>query len=302
MSLKEDILRLKQQTDTLIMAHTYQPPEIIELADITGDSFALAKKARNIQQKNIILCGVRFMAESIKILAPEKTVILPAPDATCPMAEQIDPMRVKDYKEKNPNAIVVAYINTTAALKAECDVCVTSSSALTIVDKLDAPEILFIPDKNLGGFVKKKLPDKNIVLWDGYCPIHNALTEEDVLQAKKAHPNALLAMHPECPADCVKHADLIGSTAEIIRFAKESDRPVIIGTERGVADTLIPACPGKTFYYLAKEKLICPDMKKITPELVRDVLLGKAGETLELPEELRLRAKKSIDAMLRLGE
>ena len=302
MKLIREIEELKKTTDTLIMAHTYQPPEIIELADVVGDSFALAKKAPYAAQKNILMCGVRFMAESVKILSPEKTVLLPAPEATCPMAEQIDPLRVRTYKKANPDAVVVAYINTTAALKAECDVCVTSSSALTIVGKLDAPEILFIPDKNLGGFVKAKFPDKNIVLWDGYCPIHNALTEEEVLAAKKAHPDALLAMHPECPADCVRHADLVGSTAEIIRFAKASEKPVIIGTERGVADTLIPACPDRIFYYLAKEKLICPDMKKITPELVRDTLLGKAGEALTLPEDLRLRAKKSIDAMLRLGE
>ena len=161
---------------------------------------------------------------------------------------------------------------------------------------------MFIPDKNLGGWVKQQLPDKNIVLWDGYCPIHNALTEADVLAAKQAHPQAKVAMHPECPAECLKHADAIGSTAAIIQYALKSKEPVIIGTERGVADTLIPAHPDKTFYYLAKEKLVCPDMKKITPATVLSVLEGNAGENVQLEESLRLRAKKSIDAMLRLGE
>lgn len=302
MSIQTAIAQLKQEKDFFIMAHTYQPLEIIELSDRTGDSFALAKAAREVKQQNILLCGVRFMAESVKILAPEKNVWLPAPDATCPMAEQISPERVRAYKQSHPDAVVVAYINTTAALKAECDICVTSSSALKIVSQIDAPEILFIPDKNLGGWVKQQLPDKNIVLWDGYCPIHNALTEADVLAAKQAHPQAKVAMHPECPAECLKHADAIGSTAAIIQYALQSKEPVIIGTERGVADTLIPAHPDKTFYYLAKEKLVCPDMKKITPATVLSVLEGNAGENMQLEESLRLRAKKSIDAMLRLGE
>lgn len=300
--IAEQIEALKQAQKCVILAHTYQPPEIIELADITGDSFALAKAAVQADAEKVVMCGVRFMAESVKILSPEKQVILPAPAATCPMAEQISPERVREYKNAHPDAVVVAYINTTAALKAECDVCVTSSSALKIVEKIDASEILFIPDRNLGGYIKKMLPHKNIILWNGCCPIHNSLTEEDVLQAKKAHPDALLAMHPECPAECLKHADMAGSTAAIIQYAKAANRPVIIGTERGVADSLIPAYPDKTFHYLCQDKLVCKDMKMITPSLVLESLQGKAGEEIILPEQLRLRAKKSIDAMLRLGE
>ncbi len=296
-----EIKRLKEETGTVILAHTYQNPEIIELADITGDSFALAKKSLSAGAKRVIMCGVRFMAESVKILSPDTQVILPVPEATCPMAEMITPERVRKYKEENPGAVVVAYINTTAALKAECDVCVTSSSALKIVEKIDAPEILFIPDKNLGSFVKEHFPEKNIVLWDGYCPIHATLTEDDILKAKAEHPEALLAVHPECEKDVVKHADMAGSTAEIIDFALASVKPVIIGTERGVADYLIPKYPEKKLYHLCPEKLTCKDMKYTTPESILAALKGEGGEIIELPEELRKKAKHSIDEMLRLG-
>ena len=296
-----EIRKLKEETGTVILAHTYQNPEIIELADITGDSFALAKKSLSAGAKRVIMCGVRFMAESVKILSPDTEVILPVPEATCPMAEMITPERVRRYKEENPGAVVVAYINTTAALKAECDVCVTSSSALKIVEKIDAPEILFIPDRNLGSFVKEHFPEKNIVLWDGYCPIHMTITEDDILKAKAQHPEALLAVHPECEKNVVKHADMAGSTAEIIDFALASDKPVIIGTERGVADYLIPKYPEKKLYSLCPEKLTCKDMKYTTPESILAALRGEGGEKIELPEELRVKAKHSIDEMLRLG-
>lgn len=296
-----EIKRLKKETGTVILAHTYQNPEIIEIADITGDSFALAKKSLAAGAKRVIMCGVRFMAESVKILSPETEVILPAPEATCPMAEMISPERVREYKKNNPDAVVVAYINTTAALKAECDICVTSSSALKIVSQLDAPEILFIPDKNLGTFVKEHFPEKNITVWDGYCPVHAKITEDDILKAKREHPEALLAVHPECEKDVVKHSDMAGSTAEIIDFALKAEKPVIIGTERGVADYLIPNNPDKIFYHLCPEKLTCKDMKYTTPENILLALKGEAGEKIELDEELRIKAKHSIDEMLRLG-
>lgn len=296
-----EIKKLKEETGTVILAHTYQNPEIIEFADITGDSFALAKKSLAMGAKRVIMCGVRFMAESVKILSPETEVILPAPEATCPMAEMISPERVREYKKNNPEAVVVAYINTTAALKAECDVCVTSSSALKIVGQLDAKEILFIPDKNLGTFVKEHFPEKNIVVWDGYCPVHAKITENDILEAKKDHPEALLAVHPECEKDVVKHSDMAGSTAEIIDFALKSEKPVIIGTERGVADYLIPKYPDKKFYHLCPEKLTCKDMKYTTPENILLALKGEGGEKIELEEDLRIKAKHSIDEMLRLG-
>lgn len=300
--LKNLIARAKEETGTVILAHTYQEPDIIDVADITGDSFFLSKKAAEIKAKRVIMCGVRFMAESVKILSPETETILPVPSATCPMAEQILPERVRKFKEENPETQVVAYINTTAALKAECDVCVTSSSAIKIVDKLDAECILFIPDQHLGSFVKQKLPHKNIILLDGYCPVHAQLTAEDVIECKKAHPDAVFAVHPESPADVVALADMVGATSEIINYAKAQKGEVIIGTERGVVDYLaLNEENGERFIQLAPEKLCCEDMKKISLEDVYKAIIGEAGEKIELPEELRKKALVSINRMLELG-
>ncbi len=299
--LKELILNEKKKSDTLILAHTYQSPDIIDIADIAGDSFALSKSAKEYPCKRVLMCGVRFMAETVKILSPEKTVILPASGATCPMAEQIDPMRVMQFKQENPDAVVVVYINTTAALKAVADVCVTSSSAVKIVSGIDAPKILFIPDKNLGAWVAGQLPEKNIILWEGCCPIHNELTEEDVINAKRERPGALLLLHPECPPETLAHADMVGSTAAIIDFALSSEKAVIIGTVRGVADYLTLHNSGKKIYYLTPEKLRCEDMEKVTLENIYSALIGEGGEQLEMDEELRIKAKKCIDKMLELG-
>ncbi len=300
--LKNKIEQLKKETGTVILAHTYQEPDIIDIADITGDSFFLSKKAAEIKAKRVVMCGVRFMAESVKILSPETETILPVASATCPMAEQIAPSRVRNYKESNPDARVVAYINTTAALKAECDVCVTSSSAIKIVEKLNAPEILFIPDRHLGSYVKARLPHKNIVLWDGYCPVHAQLTKEDVLACKSAHPTAKFAVHPESPKEVVDLADMVGATSEIIKYAKETPGEIIIGTERGVVDYLaLHEENGERFIQLSPEKLCCEDMKKISLEDIYNALLGNGGEAIELPEELRQKALISINRMLELG-
>ena len=300
--LKRKIIEAKKKTGTVILAHTYQEPDIIDIADITGDSFFLSKKAAEIKAERVVMCGVRFMAESVKILSPETETILPVPSATCPMSEQILPERVRKFKEENPEAQVVAYINTTAALKAECDVCVTSSSAIKIVDKIDAPSILFIPDQHLGSFVKEKLPHKNIILWDGYCPVHAQLTKEDVIECKKAHPDAVFAVHPESPAEVVALADMVGATSEIINYAKAQKGKVIIGTERGVVDYLaINEENGDRFIQLAPEKLCCEDMKKISLEDVYKSIIGEAGEKIELPEDLRKKALVSINRMLELG-
>ncbi len=300
--LKKKIIEAKKKTGTVILAHTYQEPDIIDVADITGDSFFLSKKAAEIKAKRVVMCGVRFMAESVKILSPETETILPVPSATCPMAEQILPGRVREFKKENPEAQVVAYINTTAALKAECDVCVTSSSAIKIVDKIDAEGILFIPDQHLGSFVKEKLPHKNIILWDGYCPVHAQLTKEDVIECKKAHPDAVFAVHPESPAEVVALADMVGATSEIINYAKAQKGKVIIGTERGVVDYLaINEENGDRFIQLAPEKLCCEDMKKISLEDVYKSIIGEAGEKIELDEDLRKKALVSINRMLELG-
>ncbi len=300
--LKNKIIEAKKTTNTIILAHTYQEPDIIDVADITGDSFFLSKKAAELKAKRVVMCGVRFMAESVKILSPETETVLPVASATCPMAEQILPERVRKFKEENPKACVVAYINTTAALKAECDVCVTSSSAIKIVRSLPEKDILFIPDQHLGSFVAEKVPEKNIILWDGYCPVHAQLTKEDVLRCKKAHPDAVFAVHPESPAEVVALADMVGATSEIIKYAKEQPGEVIIGTERGVVDYLaINEKNGERFIQLAPEKLCCEDMKKISLEDVYNAVVGEAGEKIELPEDLRKKALKSINRMLELG-
>ena len=237
-NLSQEVLKLKQQQGAVILAHTYQNPEILDVADITGDSFKLSAAAKDLDCETVVMCGVRFMAETVKILSPEKRVILAGAEATCPMAEQIPPERVRAFKAENPDVAVCAYINTSAALKAVCDVCVTSSSAVHIVRQLDAQRILFIPDQNLGAYVAREVPEKEFILWDGYCPVHNQITEHDVATARKAHPQALVAMHPECPPEAVALADMVGSTAAIIQFIKKTDRPVIVATERGVVDYL----------------------------------------------------------------
>lgn len=195
--LQKEVLALKQKKDIAIVAHSYQAPEILEVADVTGDSFALSVAATKLNKKTIIMCGVGFMADTVKILSPDKTVILAKEEATCPMAEQISPERVLSYRKDHPNHAVVAYVNTTTELKAVADVCVTSSSALEIVKKLPQKDILFIPDQNLGSYVKKMLPEKNIILWDGMCPIHGKITEEECINSISAHPEATVLMHPE---------------------------------------------------------------------------------------------------------
>lgn len=300
--LKNKIQEAKKATGTVILAHTYQDPDIIDIADVTGDSFFLSKKAAELKAKRVVMCGVRFMAESVKILSPETETVLPVADATCPMAEQILPERVRKFKEENPETAVVAYINTTAALKAECDVCVTSSSAIKIVKNLKEKDVLFIPDQHLGSFVAKNVPEKNIILWDGYCPVHAKLTAEDVINIKKEHPDAVFAVHPESPKEVVELADMVGATSEIIKYAKEQTGKVIIGTERGVVDYLaINEKNGERFIQLSPEKLCCEDMKKISLEDVYNAVTGKGGEKVELAEDLRKKALVSINRMLELG-
>lgn len=299
--LKEAILKEKEKTDTLILAHTYQSPDIIDIADFSGDSYALSVKAAQCRHPRILLCGVRFMAETAKILSPEKHVFLPAPKATCPMAEQIPPARVRKFKEENPDAAVVAYINTTAQLKAECDVCVTSSSAVKILAALPQQEILFIPDKNLGAWAAGRLPEKKITVWDGCCPVHNQLTAADIHAEKARHPFAKVAVHPECPADVAALADFVGSTSAIIDYCLNTACDVILGTERNVCAWLKREHPERGFFQAAAEKLTCSDMQMTTLEAIYATLTGSGGEELFLPEPLRTKAKRSIDTMLKYG-
>ena len=299
--LQKEILKLKEENDVCILAHSYQTREITEIADFTGDSFALSVKASKVKNKTVIMCGVRFMAETVKLLSPEKTVYLANPTAGCPMAEQMDKEMIAEFKKQNPNCTVVAYINTTTDLKTVCDVCVTSSSAVKIVEKLDSDDILFIPDCNLGSFVKKNVPDKNIRLMQGGCPVHAAVPHRAVEEAKKLHPNALLLVHPECVPAVTAEADYVGSTAGIIDCAKESEaKEFIIGTEISIASHLSYECPDKRFYTLSKE-LICPNMKATTLVDVYNTLRGCGGEEIVLDDETMTKARVCIDKMIELG-
>lgn len=299
--LQKAIIDMKKEKDICILAHSYQTREITEIADFTGDSFQLSVKASQVPNKTVIMCGVRFMAETVKLLSPEKTVYLSNPIAGCPMAEQMDKEMISAVKEQYPDYTVVAYINTTTDLKTVCDVCVTSSSAVKIVKKLESKNILFIPDCNLGSFVAKQVPEKNIKLLQGGCPIHARVTAREADQAIALHPNAEVLVHPECVPAVVEKADFIGSTSAIMDYAKKSDKKeFIIGTEISIAAHLAYECPDKLFYPMSKN-LICPNMKSTTLVDVYNTMTGRGGEEILLDEETRLKAKVCIDRMIELG-
>ncbi len=299
--LQQEIIRIKKEKDICILAHSYQTREITEIADFTGDSFQLSVQAQKAEQSTVIMCGVRFMAETVKLLSPQKKVLLANPVAGCPMAEQMDKEMITAVKEKYPDYTVVAYINTTTELKTVCDVCVTSSSAVKIVKALPEKNILFIPDCNLGSFVQKQIPEKNIKLLQGGCPIHARITEKQAVAAKNAHPGALLLVHPECVPEVVKHADFVGSTSAIMKFAEESDaKEFIIGTEIAIGQHLSYICPDKRFYALSKE-LICPNMKATSLADVYHAVCGDGGEEIQLDEDTMRKARVCIDRMIELG-
>lgn len=298
---QQEILRLKKEKDICILAHSYQTREITEIADFTGDSYHLSVQAKNASQKTVIMCGVRFMAETVKILSPNKTVLLANSTAGCPMAEQMDKELIETVKEQYPGYTVVAYINTTAELKTICDVCVTSSSAVKIVRNLPNKNILFIPDCNLGDYVAKQVPEKNLKLLQGGCPIHARVSSEDVKTARQAHPNAEVLVHPECTPDVLMLADFIGSTSAIMEYAKTSDKSdFIIGTEISIAQHLSYQCPKKHFYTLSKN-LICQNMKATSLVDVYNAVSGVGGEEILLDDETIEKARLCIDRMIELG-
>ncbi len=299
--IQQEIRRLKAEKNICILAHSYQAAEILEVADYTGDSFQLSLMAQKAQADTVILCGVRFMAETVKILSPQKTVFLANAIAGCPMAEQMDKEMITKVKEQYPDYTVVAYINTTSELKTVCDVCVTSSSAVKIVKKLPNQNILFIPDCNLGAYVSKQVPEKNFKLLQGGCPIHACVTAEDVRTAKAMHPGAKLLVHPECTREVVALADYVGSTSGIMEYARESsDTEFIIGTEISIAEHLQYACPEKRFYILS-QKLICSNMKATTLMDVYNCVKGQGGQEIVMDPETMRRARICIDEMIRLG-
>ncbi len=299
--MQDEIIRLKKEKDICILVHAYESHDIWEVADYVGDSYGLSKQAAAAPQQNVLMCGVRFMAETCKILSPEKRVYLSHPEAGCPMAEQMDKEMIAYYKELHPDVTVVAYINTTADLKTVCDVCVTSASALKIVKNMEQEHLLFIPDINLGSWIKNQCPEKQIELLQGGCPTHVLLSVKDVKRMKQKHPEALLLVHPESRPEVVELADYVGSTTGIMNFAKESSaKEFIIGTENSIVQHLQMECPEKRFYELSKD-CVCRNMKLTTlADVYNMVKYGEAEEIL-MEEETRLAAKKCIDKMLELG-
>ena len=299
--IQDEILILKKEKDICILAHAYQNHEILEIADYMGDSFGLSQQAATASQQTILMCGVRFMAETVKVLSPDKKVLLSSSEAGCPMAEQLTVEELKELKKQYPDYTVVAYINTTSELKTLCDVCVTSSSAVSIVKKLENDKILFIPDCNLGAWVAEQVPEKTFKFIKGGCPTHLRMGQADIKRAKEAHPNAKILVHPECAAAVRENADYIGSTTGIMAYAKKStDKEFIIGTENSIVSHLQYECQDKLFYPLSKA-CVCQNMKLTTLVDVYNCLKGLAGEEITLPDDVRLGAKRCIDKMLELN-
>ncbi|MDY6360675.1 MAG: quinolinate synthase NadA [Lachnospiraceae bacterium] len=299
--LQDEIIRLKKEKDICILAHAYQSHDIWEVADYVGDSYGLSVQAAKAAQSTVLMCGVRFMAETVKILSPQKRVLLSNSNAGCPMAEQMDVELISGVKKMYPDYTVVAYINTTSELKTICDVCVTSSSAVQIVKNIENKNILFIPDCNLGKWVADQVPEKNIKLLRGGCPTHVRMSKRDVEKARKAHPDALLLVHPECLPEVSELADYRGSTTGIMDYAKKSDaKEFIIGTENSIVQHLQFACPDKQFYPLSRD-CVCHNMKLTTLGDVYQCVKGTGGEEIKLDEEVRIKAKRCIDTMLELG-
>ncbi len=294
--MKEKIKELLKRRNAIILAHNYQPPEIQDLADLCGDSLELSIKASFTDAETILFCGVTFMAETASILCPEKTVLLPRRDAGCPMADMVTPEQLKAKLGKLPSMPVVTYVNSSASVKAMSTICCTSANAVQVVNSLKEEEILMVPDRNLAQYTASKT-NKKIHLWDGYCPIHENLTAEDVLKVKDKHPDAVFMAHPECRPDVLELADAITSTSGMIKYAKRSDRSsFIVGTEIGMIYPLKKANPDKKFYP-ASENMLCPDMKKITLEDIIKSLETMEGE-IKVPEQIRLPALSAVQRMI----
>jgi quinolinate synthase len=297
--LKEQILKLKKEKNAIILAHYYQVGEIQDIADFVGDSFELSRKAKENSADIIVFCGVRFMAESAKVLSPNKTVLLPVKEAGCPMADMAEVEQVLNMKKEHPNAKVVTYVNSSVEVKAVSDICCTSSNAIKIVNKIDANEIIFIPDKNLGSYVQEQVPNKKIVLWNGHCCVHDRITADNVLRSKEDNPKLKVLVHPECKSEVRNLADYIGSTSGIINFAKESqDNEFLIVTEEGVLHKLEKENHGKEFTGI--RGMTCKNMKKTTLEDVYACLEEMKYE-INIDEAVRKKAANALENMLILG-
>ena len=284
--IQDEIMRLKKENDVCILAHLYQNDAILEVADSTGDSFALAKLAQTVPNKTVLMCGVRFMGESAKILNPGKKVLLPDLHADCPMAHMAAIEKIEEVRKEYPDVAVVCYVNSTAELKSHSDVCVTSSNAVKIVKELPNHDIFFIPDEHLGTYVAEQVPEKHIILNDGFCHVHAAIRPEAAKAAKEARPQAKLLVHPECRSEVVALADYVGSTAGIIKYAEASkNTEFLVATELGVFAELKKRCPDKKFYAVGNTQ-ICPNMKKVTLDKLIEALENEENEVLLSEQEI----------------
>lgn len=299
--LKKKILKLKEERNAVIIAHNYQRDEVQEVADITGDSLALSQAAVRTDADIIVFCGVHFMAETAAILNPDKIVLLPVAEAGCPMADMITPEKLRAKKAEYPDAAVVCYVNSSARVKAESDICCTSSNAVEIVKSLKKHKrIIFVPDRNLGNYIQSQLPDKEIILWKGFCPTHIRVQEEDIIEVRKEHPDAEFVAHPECEPEVLAMADHICSTGGMFKYVKSSkSKKFIIGTESGMLYRLRKENPDKEFF-LATEHLICPSMKLTTLGWVAHSLEAMVNK-IEVHQDVKAKAKLALDRMLEVS-
>ena len=303
-NLIKRVEELKQEKGVVILAHYYCRPEVQRVADFLGDSLALSVKARDIEAKTILFAGVHFMGETAKVLSPEKRVLIPNPEATCSLAESCPAADFAKFKAQYPEAVVVAYVNTTVGVKALTDICCTSSNALQVVESIPQDKtIIFAPDKNLGSYIQKVTGRKNMILWDGACHVHEKFSKEGILELKKSHPEAKVVVHPECRAEVVQLADYAGSTAGILSYCGESEaEEFIVATESGILYEMENRYPTKRFYPVPKSGacegcISCLDMKKVTLENIYDTLLNESPEVV-IDEEMRAKAERSITRML----
>lgn len=298
--LIEKIKKLKKEKNAIVLAHTYQNVEIDEVADFSGDSLYLSQQAAKTDADVIVFAGVYFMAETAKILSPQKTVLLPNLNAGCAMADKINLLQLRKFKDENPNIPVVCYVNSTAEVKSESDICCTSANAVNVVKSLNAKEVLFVPDQHLGSYVESQLNDVKVITYPGFCPIHHSITTDDVISQKSLYPNAKVMVHPECQKDVTQMADFVGSTTAIIKAVKESnDKEFIIVTEKGVVQRLERDCPDKKFV-LINEKAICETMKLIHLEDILNALQNNEFE-IKVDEKIAKKAANAIERMVNIN-
>lgn len=299
-NLISGIQELKQKRNAVILVHNYQPGEIQDIADFLGDSLDLSRRAATTDADVIVFCGVQFMAETAAILSPQKTILLPSRNAGCPMADMITASQLIEKKREHPKAAVVCYVNSSAEVKAYSDICCTSANAVDVVDSISAEEVLFVPDQYLGHYVSTQV-DKKMTLWPGYCPTHSRIQQEDIARLRERYPNAMVVVHPECRPEVIAAADAALSTGGMIEYARRDDvSQLIVGTETGIIYRLKKENPSKEFIPVSN-RAVCADMKLVTLQKVFDSLTDLTPH-ITVPEDIRVKAKASVDRMLAIGK